>query len=328
MGYWTTFDVEMEFIPRNKEVVDFALKYFQSQLSMEGAYKVNGENYTLMFNDQWKNRNAFLEDIFLTIEKYSTVLECNIYESGEEPTDQHEWKIVDGIIQKHYAIRDCPSVTSKEDLVCLFEEINVTYFSVRDFTTLADTELETDEIEDIIDNTYSGTEESFDAFLVFMEEETKGDYNLIIDKTDESYQITCKEGKLEFYELKSTSTPDKIMSLEKVIKQQKMINNQLYGFSNLSNFSVSFISDIDFENTMIEFEDNDGIARPFHAFFLDEFFDNKSRGEKHHTLNGEELSLCGMCVNKMRQVVGDCYNCSGAKIMIEPKEKLLLKIKN
>lgn len=329
MGYWTSFGVEMEFIPRNKEVVEFALKHFQKCLAMEGAYEVNGDKYTLVFNDSWKNRNAFFEDIIRTVEKHSTILECNIFESGEETSDQHDWKIVDGVVKKVHAIRDTAQETQTENLEELFEELDCMYFEIREFSPLGDTELETDEIVNLIEDAYAGTEgKGFEAFLEFLEKKTDGDYGLIIDTTEDSYQIICNKGKVELFELKATSSPDKIMSLDEIIQQQKMINNQLNGYANFIEYNTSYISEIDFENAQIQFEDNDGISRPFHPFFLDEFFESKKRGETHHILDGEELSLCGMCVNKMKQVIGDCKNCAGATLMFEPEEKLLLKIKN
>lgn len=324
MGYWTTFDVSLEFEVINKEPIEVAIQYFMDCINNKASYiERDGKLIRMQFNDSWKNQNSFFEDILLTIENNSTVLACDISANGEEITDRNKWYLgEEGIM-----IAPVQNSNQKKYTEELFKEIYQDLYSVgyviRELTNNSESDVQTNDIEEYIENS------DFTSFLNYLRESFDGNYQLVIDSyNEESYKIVCENGKEKYFILEELTHYDESKTLLETFTAFKKIN-QYYssGIGGTSLFPNDYLSEVDFTSVKVRFEGESGFKYPFHPLFLDSFHWTKNRGVNYHTVGEKDVSICDLCVNKMKQIVDQCFNCYDAKLIKETVEEVTLIMK-
>lgn len=325
MGYETLFTANIEFEILERRPVELALNYFSASLNNMIKYEINNNIVEMNFDESWKNQNAFFEDVLRTIEKYSTILNCEILEEGEEINDRKKWFLEEGKIKIAPLIKKDKKEVSNDEIASILNTLSYVAFEITSYENNTD-DADPDEFNIFVENIDAKIENKKDEILNYLKNENKQNYLLSIDLHGEvAWEIECKNGVEKFYKFDETIDYDDVKSLDEIIRGRKMFNEKLNQLQKI--YNNSFMSDMNENDFLMVFEDGNGYTLPFYPTFLEQFHIFNKRGEVKHTFNGEEVSICDFCINRMKQKVNGCRNCFEAELAEKPKKEIKLQFK-
>lgn len=328
MGYYTSYVGNLRFEIFNEEAIDITLQYFQDSVGINIEVERNHNQIELSFNDFWKHQAEFLEDVMLTIQRNAIILECEIFESGENLYDKRLWFMDGGEIVVAMIADTKETETNKDDVEAYFDYHFHEDIIIRKLTGTGVYDVRGEDIIYYLEDYYDDSqEENFEHFLTFLKKTYGETYELIVDSHEQgSYKIKCENEIESYYSLTWELQIDTKKPIEQIIRNCKILTKNISAFGTRVN--QNFISDIKFEEVKVKFESSNGLKHPYHALFIEDFFYNNERGKSTHVENGKETSICSLCINQLRQLVNGCYTCHDAKILETENEVKTLMLKN